>query len=59
MRGTKAKRIRRAAAAYVLERRMRTNAMYDALGGVIHYLWGYRRTYKDMKAALKRKPVNL
>lgn len=55
MRGTKAKRIRRAAAAYVLERRMRTNATLCPVGGgVIEYLWGYRRIYKDMKAAVKR-----
>ena len=54
MRGTKAKRIRRAAAAYVLERRMRTNAITCPIGGgVMHYLWGYRRIYQDMKAAVK------
>lgn len=55
MRGTKAKRIRRAAAAYVTERRMRTNAITCPIGGgVMHYLWGYRRIYQDMKAAVKR-----
>jgi hypothetical protein len=54
MRGTKAKRLRRAASAYVLEHRQRTSAMRCPIGGgVMHYLWGYRRIYKDMKRAVK------
>lgn len=55
MRGVKAKRLRRAAAKWVVEHRQRTNAMFCPVGGgVLHYLWGWRRTYKDMKAAVKR-----
>lgn len=54
MRGVKAKRIRRAAARYVVEHRMREVVDRNDLGGVSYYISGIRRIYQDMKAAIKR-----
>jgi hypothetical protein len=53
VRGVKAKRIRRAAAFFVTERKLRTVVDRNDLGGVSYYISGYRRIYQDMKAAVK------
>ena len=46
--------IRRAAAQYVVEHRLREVVDRNDLGGVSRYMSGYRRIYQDMKAAIKR-----
>lgn len=54
MRGVKAKRLRKAAAMYVQEHRLRTVVDRNDLGGVSYYISGLRRVYQTMKAAVKR-----
>lgn len=49
MRGTKAKRLRRAAAKKVTDGRIRETADYALGGGVSRYLSGLRRIYQDSK----------
>jgi hypothetical protein len=49
MRGTKAKRLRRAAAKIVTLTRIRETVDIAPGGGVSRYLSGVRRIYQDMK----------
>jgi len=49
MRNTKAKRLRRAAAKYVTDHRIRETVDLALGGGVSRYLSGVRRIYQDSK----------
>jgi hypothetical protein len=49
MRGTKAKRLRRAASKHVTTHRIRETTELALGGGVSRYLSGVRRVYQDSK----------
>lgn len=55
MRGTKAKRLRRAATAAVTAGHIRETTNRAFGGGVSVYHSGYRRIYRDLKHAAQRR----
>jgi hypothetical protein len=55
MRGTKAKRLRRAAGAYVTRCRIRETTDRALGGGVSHYHSGVRRVYQDSNRQAKAR----